>query len=296
MASSCCEVVEYLPLLNRDFTAMVAYAARIGMSPAVTTNGSLLTPKRIDVLVDAGLAKVCISIDAATASVHDDNRGLRGVSERIRRANVALKQRGISVTASVTMSRLVDYAVLPEALRDLAFGAVTFAYPLRNLRSSFLAHAESPLVEFTPEELCDAFEAVERVREHFPVLNPTPSIRDMQRHVRGEPELFECLGGWKSFYLDWHLKLWRCLDWDRPMCDIRDFDGTQRMRDRCTACMVDCYRDSSVMQHVGVAMSDGIHAAARGDLRQAWAHWMDRRNVVSVRAAMHTLGIWRRAP
>jgi hypothetical protein len=94
-----------------------------------------------------------------------------------------------------------------------------------------------------------------------------------------------CLAGWKFFYLDWHLQLWRCHNWDRPLCDIRDFDGTQRVRD-CTGCMIDCYRDDSVMQHVGVAVSDGMRAAVRGDIREAWSHWVDRRNLVSTRAAI----------
>ena len=63
---------------------------------------------------------------------------------------------------------------------------------------------------------------------------------------------------------------------------------------RETLCMVDCYRDASVMQHVGVALSDGLGAAARGDIRQAWNHLADRRNVISVRAAMRTARVWTR--
>jgi MoaA/NifB/PqqE/SkfB family radical SAM enzyme len=282
------------PLVHRDFTAMVAHAAQIGMIPTLVTNSALLTPKRVDALADAGLATVYISIDAASCAVHDANRGLRGLSARIRRANAALKHRQIPSSASVTMSRLVDYPALPEALRDLGFGAVTFSYPLRTLPSSYLACAESPLVDFTSEELHASFEAVKALSEHFPVLNPVASIEDMQRHLRGEPEMFGCLAGWKFFYLDWHLQLWRCHNWDRPLCDIRDFDGTQRIRDGCTACMIDCYRDDSVMQHVGVAMSDGVRAAARGDFRQAWDHWADSRNVASARAAIRTARAWMR--
>jgi hypothetical protein len=79
------------------------------------------------------------------------------------------------------------------------------------------------------------------------VLNPVASIDDMQRHLCGEPKMFGCLAGWKSFYLDWHLALWRCHNWDRQLCDIRDSDGTQRLRDGVTACMIDCWRDASVM-------------------------------------------------
>src|SRR5215510_16189314 len=114
------------PTVHRDLTAMVAHAAQIGIMPGLDTNGALLTQRRIDALADAGLAKVCISIDAASSSVHDSNRGISRLSERIRCANEGLKQRRISTTASVTMSRLVDDASLPEHLKALGFGAVTF--------------------------------------------------------------------------------------------------------------------------------------------------------------------------
>ena len=283
--------------VHRDLTGMVAHAAQIGMMAVLDTNGALLTQRRIDALADAGLAKVCISIDAASSEVHDSNRGIPGLSERIRSANAGLKRRGISTTASVTMSRLVDYAALPEHLQALGFGAVTFSYPQRTLPSSYLGCREdTPLVDFTPQELDTAFEAVKALGKRFPVQNPVASIEDMQRHLRGEPEKFGCLGGWKYFYLDWNLQIWRCHHWDRPLCHIRDFDGTKRVRDGCTACMIDCFRDDSVMQHVGVALSDGLHAAGRGDIRQAWSHWTDRRNVVSVRAAIRTAKVWTRDP
>jgi MoaA/NifB/PqqE/SkfB family radical SAM enzyme len=129
------------PLVHPDFTAMVSNAAQIGMITTLVTNGALLTQKRVDALADAGLASVYISIDAASCAAHDSNRGLPGLNPRIRRAT-ALKRHQIPSSASVTMSRLVDYPALPEALRDLGFGAVTFCYPLRTLPSSYLACAE----------------------------------------------------------------------------------------------------------------------------------------------------------
>jgi hypothetical protein len=60
--------------------------------------------------------------------------------------------------------------------------------------------------------------------------------------------------------------------------------------------MIDCYRDDSVMQHVSVAVSDGMRAAAQGDVREAWSHWVDRRNLVSARAAIRTASAWLRVP
>src|SRR5262245_20972849 len=105
------------PTMHRDLTGMVAHAAQLGMIPGLDTNGGLLTERRIDALADAGLEKVCISIDAASSAVHDANRGIPDLSERIRHANAELKRRRIPTTASVTMSRLVDYAALPEHLQ-----------------------------------------------------------------------------------------------------------------------------------------------------------------------------------
>ena len=175
------------PLAHRDFAAMVAHASGIGMATTLVTNGWLLTPDRIDVLADAGLVSVYISIDAATAELHENNRGLPGVCERIRLANERFRQKNISTAASVTMSRLVDYKGLPPFLRSLGFESLTFSYPLTGLASPYLAYSDSSLVAYTSDELHEAFDAVKALKRDFAVLNPTASIDDMQRHLRGEP-------------------------------------------------------------------------------------------------------------
>jgi MoaA/NifB/PqqE/SkfB family radical SAM enzyme len=282
------------PLAHRDFVPMVAHASRIGMATILVTNGSLLTPERIDALADAGLVSAYISIDAATAEAHERNRGLPKVCDRIRDANQGFRQRGIATAASVTMSRLIDYKNLPSFLTSLGFESLTFSYPMTGLASPYLAHSDSKLVAYTNDELHHAFDAVKALKKDFVVLNPTASIDDMQRHLRGEPEKFSCIAGWKFFYLDWHLDLYRCHNWDRPLCHIDDFDGSQRLRDGCTACMIDCYRDDSVMQHVGVAVSDGVAAAARGRVGEAFRHWFDRKNLTSVKAVLENAPAWRR--
>jgi len=283
------------PMAHPQLNEMIAHAYSIGIAPILVTNGSLLTPKRIDALADAGLSSIFISIDAAQPEKHEQNRGLKGVCDRIRNANAHLQRRNIGTTASVTMSRLVDdYRQLPPFLKSLGFDSVTFSYPLTTLASSYLGYADSHLVNYTAEELNEHFEAVKALKREFHVVNPTASIDDMQRHLRGEPEQFGCLGGWKFFYLDWHLNLYRCNNWDQPMCHINEFDGSQRVRDGCTACMLDCYRDSSVMQHIAVAVSDGVQAAVQGQIKQALKHWFNRDNLVSLKAVLEEASWLRR--
>jgi MoaA/NifB/PqqE/SkfB family radical SAM enzyme len=275
------------PMLHPQLNEMIAHASSIGMAPMLVTNGSLLTGERIDRLADAGLRSAIISIDATEAEKHEENRGLRGVCDRIREANSHFHRRNIGTTASVTMSRLVeDYTKLPLFLKSLGFDSVTFSYPLTTLASSYLGYADSNLVDYKVEELYQRFEAVKALKREFHVVNPSASIEDMQRHLKGEPEQFGCLGGWKFFYLDWNLNLYRCHNWDRPMCHISEFNGSQRVRDGCRACMMDCYRDSSVMQHIAVSISDGVQAAAKGQIFQALKHWFNWENLVSVKAVL----------
>lgn len=283
------------PLIHRDIVEIVAHARGLAMSTIIVTNGWLLSAAKIDALVEAGLTSLTMSVDAPSATVHNENRGLMGLWDRIRAANAHCRERGLPTIASVTMSRLVgDYARLPDALSDLGFEAVEFSYPLSALRSSYLSYRESDLVTYTAEELDEAFAAILDLKRIFPVLNPSASIDDMRRHIRGEPERFGCLAGYKFFYLDWHLDLYRCHNWDRPMCHITEFDRVSRIRDGCTACMIDCYRDDSVMQHIAIGVSDGIAAVAKGHLRQAAKHWIDRRNLISLGAVLEAAPLWRR--
>ena len=275
------------PMLHPQLNEMIAHAASIGIAPMLVTNGSLLTPERISQLADAGLASTIISIDAAEVEKHEQNRGLKGVCERIRIANEEFRRHNIGTTASVTMSRLIDdYRKLPSFLQGLGFDSVTFSYPLTTLASSYLGYAESDLVDYTPGELERRFEAIKALKKEFHVVNPTASIEDMQRHLKGEPERFGCLGGWKFFYLDWQLNLYRCHNWDKPLCHIRDFDGSQRIRDGCTACMMDCYRDSSVMQHIAVSVSDGVKAVRKGDIGTAFKSWFNENNLISLKSVI----------
>jgi hypothetical protein len=121
-------------------------------------------------------------------------------------------------------------------------------------------------------------------RSGFPVVNPTESLTEMQRHLRGEREKFGCLGGHKYFYLDWNLNLYRCHFWEKPMCSIYEFDQSKIIRDGCTRCMIDCYRDPSVLQFVAISASDAWQDLRRGKFLQAAGHIFDRRNLTSLKA------------
>jgi MoaA/NifB/PqqE/SkfB family radical SAM enzyme len=275
------------PLAHKDLIAMTRCAAEHGIRPMVCTNGSLWTEQNMRELADAGLTSVIMSIDAHDVAKHEKNRGLPDVCRKIQRANEVFGRLCIQTTASVTASKLIeDYEKLPEFLARLGFGSCTFSYPLTSLASSYLSFSDSNLVNYRTDELIGVFEKIKQMkrRSGFPVANPAESLEEMQRHLRRQPEKFACLGGHKYFYLDWNLDLYRCHFWEKPMCKIYDFDASKLIRDGCTRCMIDCYRDPSILQFVAVNASDAWQSLRQGRLLKAARHVFDSRNLTSLKA------------
>jgi MoaA/NifB/PqqE/SkfB family radical SAM enzyme len=275
------------PLVHKDLRAMTRYAAERGIRPMICSNGSLWTEQNMRALASDGLSSVIMSIDAHDIAKHEKNRGLPEVCRKIKRANEVFDELGIQTTASVTASKLIDdYDKLPAFLTELGFRSCTFSYPLTNLASSYLSFSDSSLVNYKTEELIQVFEKIKEMKKRsgFPVVNPTESLTEMQRHLRKEKEQFGCLGGHKYFYLDWNLNLYRCHFWEKPMCNIYEFDESKLIRDGCTRCMIDCYRDPSVLQFVAISASDAWNNLKKGKLLAAASNVFDSRNLTSLKA------------
>jgi len=275
------------PLVHKELLAMTAYAAERGIHPMICTNGSLWTEANMRELASAGLSSVIMSIDAHEVAKHERNRGLPEVCRKIKRANEVFAGLRIQTTASVTASKLIDdYDKLPEFLSSLGFRSCTFSYPLTSLASSYLSFSDSSLVSYKTEELIGVFENIKRMKKRsgFPVVNPAESLSEMQRHLRREPEKFGCLGGHKYFYLDWNLNLYRCHFWETPMCNIYEFDASKLIRDGCTRCMIDCYRDPSVLQFSAISASDAWHNLKKLRLGATLRNIFDSRNLTSLKA------------
>ncbi len=275
------------PLAHKDLGAMTRYAAQRGVRPMICTNGSLWTDQNMRELARDGLSSVIMSVDAHDVARHEKNRGLPEVCRKIRQANEIFGQLGVQTTASVTASRLIeDYDKLPGFLAALGFQSCTFSYPLSRLASSYLSFSDSTWSITTTGELIQVFEKIKRMkrRSPFTVVNPRESLSDMQRHLQGEPEKFGCLGGHKYFYLDWNLNLYRCHFWEKPMCSIYEFDESKVIRDGCTRCMINCYRDPSVLQFIALSASDAWNNLKRGKLLAAARNILDPRNLTSLKA------------
>jgi radical SAM protein len=87
------------PFRRADLESLVAYGAGRSVSVSVTPSGTAaVTEERLRALRDAGLARLAVSLDGATAATHDAFRGVRGshrytmrILERAAKLRIALQ-------------------------------------------------------------------------------------------------------------------------------------------------------------------------------------------------------------
>ncbi len=277
------------PLLYPALLDCLARARALGLETLLVSNGVLLTPALVRKFSQVGLHTLIISIDAASAKVHDRHRGVPGLASHIKELLPLLHQAGIKTVASVTLSRLIDdVQALVHFVRGLGFTQLTFSYPLTGLNSSYLSFADSNLVKFSPQELDRWFSQILELKEHSPVhiLNPRLGLEEARRQVQGLPSRFPCLAGFKYFFADWHLQVYRCHFLADTLGPLEEIDRLTPIRDGCNACNIDCYRDPSVFQYVAVSLADTLAAWSHGEVVQGFRSLFNPINVLSLAALM----------
>lgn len=255
------------PLVHPQIAALISAATQSGMQCGLITNAWFL-PRFIDDLAAAGLHRLLVSIDSADMEEHERNRGLPGLEARIKEGVARARSLRIPVCASVTVNRLVRVELLPDTLNRLGIDIVSFSYPRREpFGSTSLVYDEhSSLIDMSATELLDALDAIARLKRSFRVADPRAALAEVGRFVRGDRQMIPCIGGYKYFYLDWNLDIWRCEAWAEPMGSVFDLDRIPDMREPCNDCMMACYRHASALMHGALAVTDSAQALRSGDI------------------------------
>ena len=102
------------PLMREDVFALACFAARQGLRPVLSTNGTLITPAVAKQLRQAGFQYVGVSIDG-TAATHDSFRGIPGAFAQAWRGLKHAQAAGLKTGIRFTLYRQ-NYRELPELL------------------------------------------------------------------------------------------------------------------------------------------------------------------------------------
>ena len=116
------------PLARPDTTELVRYGTEQGLRMTMTPSGtSSLTPERIQALADAGLGRMALSLDGASASTHDEFRQETGSFEETMTAARAARESGLPVQINTTVCRetVDELPALRERVAEL--GAVLWS-------------------------------------------------------------------------------------------------------------------------------------------------------------------------
>ena len=94
------------PLLRRDIFALIERAAAADLSVNIATNGALINDPLAKKLMDSGVRSMTVSLDGATAEMHERFRQLPGLFLRTIRAIETLAKNDLRVVVSFTPTRL----------------------------------------------------------------------------------------------------------------------------------------------------------------------------------------------
>ncbi len=94
------------PLLYEDLQSLLDFARQRNLYVSLETNGTLLSQVAVQMLVDAGVVHVSVSLDAADPELHDRLRGARGCFELTRKGVERLVEQGLRPEVIMAVGRL----------------------------------------------------------------------------------------------------------------------------------------------------------------------------------------------
>ena len=93
------------PLCRRDLFELVGQAKSVGIVPALATNGTLIDATVAERIRDTGIVRVAVSLDGATAEVHDKLRQLEGAFESALEGIRHLCEKKVPFQINVTLTK-----------------------------------------------------------------------------------------------------------------------------------------------------------------------------------------------
>lgn len=230
------------PLLRRDLEAVIEKIVKTNSFMYINciSNGILMTPDRAVSLWNAGLTQISISLDFPDER-HDEQRGIKGLWDRIRRLAGELPKAGIDNLAFNTVIMRENLDDLPKIVRfahehgwKVSFSTYN---PYKNKNFSHrLDKDQIRKIEDTVEKL------VELKKTYRNITSSDFYLRMIPRYVQ-DGGIRGCLAGKKWFHVSPDGRIRRCSEkeflGDWQTLDIKKVEFTQ-----CTECWYACRGES----------------------------------------------------
>jgi len=262
------------PLKKEGFIDLLTFCGKNGIQAGMTTNGTLLTEKKVKKIVAARPFNVNISVDAPDAGIHDYFRGVPGLFDNIctgiqrLRAEQRARKIHFPVIVKPTIASL-NYRLLPALVRwamEVGATAVNF----------------QPLGRWTPETYNELWidqtewEELAQVMEHLiemkksgaPIMNSVNNLRLVTANFREEkadPRHKPCRIGLQEFYIRSNGDVRLCFHFP-PVGNVARQSAEEiwrgenaakirRVTTRCSRlCLATCHSHKSIVHKAGQAL------------------------------------------
>ncbi|MBN1296184.1 radical SAM protein [bacterium] len=252
------------PLLRPDAAEIIGMFSRRGISTTLLTNGTLLTPSRLDSLCRAGLDDIGISLDSLQPEQLGQICGRPGiwptVVNAIRLSVDRLTGGVVQVMTTVTRTNLNE---LPELIHFICtdLGAWSVINPVNvapDTPSILSAHTDIPGPPMDPAAVDRAYDAVIKMkRDGLRILVSDRFLADSRHYLKTGEYAWRCDAGERYFTIFPDGALAPCSD-QAPVRNIMtmkpaDFrsrayrDTVRSVQRRCKGCIFSCWREASYL-------------------------------------------------
>jgi len=146
------------PLMRKDFFEVAAYAKRKIPYVSMATNGTLLTEDNVEKLKDVGMDYVEVSLDGATAEVHEGFRRVSGCFEKTMQGIQNAIDAGLDTCLATTIQKLnlAEAEKIVAKAEELGVRFMHFNYIPTGRAKSFVE------LDLTPKERLHVLELIGR--------------------------------------------------------------------------------------------------------------------------------------
>jgi GeoRSP system radical SAM/SPASM protein len=138
------------PLLRKDLLQVARFAADLGLSVSMNSNGFLIDREMTRMLKEAGFKKVGISIDSPKSEVHDRFRGVAGSHGRAFAALDHLREAGIETSVSSVICKINIDDI--DGLVGMARASKVSNINFHNFKCSGLGFANKDILDLSAGE------------------------------------------------------------------------------------------------------------------------------------------------
>jgi len=220
------------PLLHPDIIPLMHYVRRQGMTTGMTTNGFLLTQEKLDELIDTGMGRIQISVDAIHPAPGTP-KSLKTLRSKIEM--VARRGLWFYVAAVICDQTLDEVSALAQFCFELD---VPIFFAVVHERGRIVPGPNSARYLEKVRWLRN------QKRARRPVANPYYLLDYYERLLSGQAFAWKCQGGHKAFYVSPEGNFHYCYHTDQvgKFADVTraQIEGNREAKGCEAGCGVDC--------------------------------------------------------